>query len=390
MTSSPRAEGGRGILDGIRVLDFTAVIAGPYATRLMADLGAEVLKVEPPEGELLRHGPPFRNGTSALFSQLNSGKRCIALDLKTPEARAAILELVPHYDVVVENFSPGVMQRLGLDYDTLRAQRPDLVMCSISGYGQTGPGANRPAFAPIVQAISGYELVTLKYQPGMTRPLNMGLPVADTTAALQAYGAIMSALFHKARTGEGQYIDIAMHDALLGTMHKDFQQMQYPDGRERTYGPLATRDGFVIVILLSQRHFESLADCMGTPALKADPRFSKTTARMHHYADLMALVAAWAASLATTDILARLEEAGVPVAPYRDIASALDDPQLAHRGMITEIVDAAGPLKVPQTPMRFSATEAAVQPWVAVLGEHNREVFSALGEVGQTLLSSSK
>lgn len=390
MSTAPGPDIAPGILDGVRVLDFTAVIAGPYATRLMADLGADVLKVEPPEGELLRHGPPFREGTSALFSQLNSGKRCIALDLKTPAARAAILQLVPHYDVVVENFSPGVMARLGLDYDTLRAQRADLIMCSISGYGQSGPGANRPAFAPIVQAISGYELVTLKYQQGMTRPLNMGLPVADTTAALQAYGAILSALFHKARTGQGQYIDIAMHDALLGTMHKDFQQMQYPDGRERTYGPLATRDGFVIVILLSQRHFESLADCMGEPGLKSDPRFSKTASRLHHYADLMAMVAAWAASRDTADILAQLESASVPVAPYRDIASALDDPQLAYRGMITEIVDAAGPLKVPQTPMRFSATHAAVQPWVAGLGEHNAEVFAALGEAGKALLSPAE
>ena len=390
MTSASGADAMPGILDGVRVLDFTAVIAGPYATRLMADLGAEVLKVEPPEGELLRHGPPFREGSSALFSQLNSGKRCIALDLKTPAAREAILQLVPHYDVVVENFSPGVMTRLGLDYDTLRAQRPDLIMCSISGYGQTGPGAHRPAFAPIVQALSGYERVILKYQPGMTRPLNMGLPVADTTAALQAYGAIMSALFHKARTGKGQYIDIAMHDALLGTMHKDFQQMQYPDGRERIYGPLVTRDGFVIVILLSQRHFESLADCMGEPALKSDPRFSKTAPRMHHYAELMALVAAWAASRDTAEILALLEDAGVPVAPYLGIDSALDDPQLAHRGMITEIVDAAGPLKVPQTPMRFSATHAAVQPWVAALGEHNAEVFGSLGEAGKALLAAEQ
>jgi len=200
----------------------------------------------------------------------------------------------------------------------------------------------------------------------------------------------MSALFHKTRTGEGQYIDIAMHDALLGTMHKDFQQMQYPDGRERTYGPLATRDGFVIVILLSQRHFESLADCMGNPALKSDPRFSKTAARLHHYADLMALVAAWAASRNTADILALLEGAGLPVAPYLGIDSALHDPQLAHRGMITEIVDAAGPLKVPQTPMRFSTTHAAVQPWVATLGEHNAEVFRSLGEAGKALLAAQQ
>jgi crotonobetainyl-CoA:carnitine CoA-transferase CaiB-like acyl-CoA transferase len=370
---------GRGILDGIRVLDFTAVIAGPYATRLMADLGAEVLKVEPPEGELLRHGPPFRDGVSALFSQLNSGKRCISLDLKKPAAREVILALLPGIDVVVENFSPGVMARLGLDYETLRTHKPDLVMCAISGYGQTGPAADRPAFAPIVQAWSGYETVTLGYQPGLTKPLNMGLPVADTTAALQAHGAVMAALFHHARTGEGQFIDIAMHDALLATMHKDFQQMLNPDGRERLYGPVATCDGFVLVILLSQRHFEALADAMEQPALKRDSRFSKTAERMYWYADLMTLVGEWVAGQTTAEVVGRLEAAGVPVSPYRDLRAALTDPQLHHRDMITELVDAAGPLPVPNTPMQFSATEAAIKPWVATLGQHTDEVLKDLG-----------
>lgn len=377
--NTPGSAGKPGILDGIRVLDFTAVIAGPYATRLMADLGAEVLKVEPPEGELLRHGPPFRNGVSALFSQLNSGKRCLSLDLKKPAAREIILRLLPRMDVVVENFSPGVMARLGLDYANLRAHKPDLVMCSISGYGQTGPAADRPAFAPIVQAWSGYENVTLGYQPGLTKPLNMGLPVADTTAALQAHGAIMAALFHRARTGEGQFIDIAMHDALLATMHKDFQQMLNPDGRERLYGPLATHDGFVLVILLSQRHFEALADAMGQPALKNDPRFSRTAERMHWYADLISLVGAWMAGQTTAQVVACLEAAGVPVSPYRDLRAALTDPQLGHRGMITELVDAAGPLPVPNTPMQFSATEAAVKPWVATLGQHTEEILHSIG-----------
>jgi len=377
--SETSGRAGRGILDGIRVLDFTAVIAGPYATRLMADLGAEVLKVEPPEGELLRHGPPFREGVSALFSQLNSGKRCISLDLKKPAAREVILALLPGIDVVVENFSPGVMARLGLDYATLRAHKPDLVMCAISGYGQTGPAADRPAFAPIVQAWSGYETVTLGYQPGLAKPLNMGLPVADITAALQAQGAIMAALFHRARTGEGQFIDIAMHDALLATMHKDFQQMLNPDGRERLYGPVATRDGFVLVILLSQRHFEALADAMEQPALKQDPRFSKTTERMYWYADLMALVGEWMAGQMTAEVVGRLEAAGVPVSPYRDLRAALTDPQLHHRGMITELVDAAGPLQVPNTPMRFSATEASIKPWVATLGQHTNGVLRELG-----------
>jgi CoA:oxalate CoA-transferase len=372
------------ILDGIRVLDFTAVIAGPYCTRLMADLGADVLKVEPLEGELLRHGPPFRDGVSTLFSQLNSGKRSIALDLKQAAAREIIVALLPSVDVVVENFSPGVMQRFGLDYPRLREIKPDLVMCSISGYGQTGPHAERPAFGPIVQAWSGYELVTLRYQPGITKPLNMGIPVGDTTAALQAFGAITSALFYRERTGQGQYIDISMYDALLATMHKDFQQALNPDTRERLYGPIVTADGFVLLMLLSQRHLENLADCIGQPELKQDPRFSSTVARFNYYPELIAIVAAWSESRTTAAIVSVLEKAGVPVTPYRNISAVLDDPQLLHRGMLTDVLDAAGPLRVPNTPMLFSETQAAVQPWVAALGAHTEAVLETLGYAAAT------
>jgi len=375
----PRAAAGPRILRGIRVLDFTAVVAGPYCTRLMADLGAEVLKIEPPDGELMRHTPPFRDGNSALFAQLNAGKRSLALDLKQPAAIELVQRLVARYDVVVENFSPGVMTRLGLDYATLAARRPELVMCSISGFGQTGPDAHKPAFAPIVHAWSGYDAVTLGYQAELERPLNMGLPVADNLAAVQAFGAIMAALYHRATTGAGQYVDISMYDTLLASMQKDFQQMQYPEGRERRYGPLATRDGYVLVVLLTQRQFEQLVDCLEQPALKRDPRFATTTARLGHYAALQAIVGAWCASLPTSEVVARLERAGVPVSPYRPLSAALDDPQLRHRAMLTSVVDAAGPLVVPDSPFMFSATTAAVQAAVPRLGEHGDEVLTELG-----------
>ncbi len=363
------------ILEGIRVLDFTAVVAGPYCTRLMADLGADVLKIESREGDLMRHTPPFRNGSSALFSQLNAGKRSLALDLKQPAAIALVKQLVPQYDVVVENFSPGVMARFGLDYPALSALRPDLVMCSISGFGQTGPQAHKPAFAPIVHAWSGYDAVTLGYQNESRQPLNMGLPVADNMAAVQAFGAIMAALYHRLAKGVGQYIDISMYDTLLASMQKDFQQMQYPEGRDRRYGPLATRDGHVLVVLLTQRQFEQLADVIGLPSLKSDPRLTTTTVRLANYAALMATIGAWCAGLSTAETVARLEAAGIPVSPYRDLAAALDDPQLAHREMLTRIVDAAGPLIVPDSPFLFSATTAAVRPDVPGLGEHGRAVL---------------
>jgi crotonobetainyl-CoA:carnitine CoA-transferase CaiB-like acyl-CoA transferase len=365
------------ILEGIRVLDFTAVVAGPYCTRLMANLGADVLKIESREGELMRHTPPFRNGSSALFSQLNAGKRSLALDLKQPAAIALVKRLVPRYDVVVENFSPGVMARFGLDYPALAALRPGLVMCSISGFGQTGPHAHKPAFAPIVHAWSGYDAVTLGYQNESSQPLNRGLPVADNMAAVQAFGAIMAALYHRLAKGIGQYIDISMYDTLLASMQKDFQQMQYPEGRDRRYGPLATRDGHVLVVLLTQRQFEQLADALDQPSLKSDPRFATTTTRLGNYAALMATIGEWCAGLSTAETVARLEAVGVPVSPYRDLASALDDPQLEHREMLTRVVDAAGPLTVPDSPFLFSATTAAVRPAVPGLGEHGLEVLRA-------------
>ncbi|MEQ8495159.1 MAG: CoA transferase, partial [Gammaproteobacteria bacterium] len=162
-----RAAVGPRVLDDVRVLDFTGIIAGSYCTRMLADLGADVLKIEPPGGEMMRHIAPLRGDTSTVFSALNSGKRSLVLDLKSAAAVDICKLLVAHYDVVVENFAPGVMGRLGLDYETLREENPALVMCSISGYGQTGPGSARPAYAPIVQAMSGFEMVTLAAQPGL-------------------------------------------------------------------------------------------------------------------------------------------------------------------------------------------------------------------------------
>jgi crotonobetainyl-CoA:carnitine CoA-transferase CaiB-like acyl-CoA transferase len=205
----------------------------------------------------------------------------------------------------------------------------------------------------------------------------MGLPVADNLAAVQAFGAIMAALYHRARTGTGQYLDISMYDTLLASMQKDFQQMQYPEGRDRRYGPLATRDGWMLVVLLTQRQFEQLADCLEQPELKRDPRFATTPARFAHYAALQATIGAWCADLTTDEAVARLERAGVPVSPYRDLAAVLDDPQLRHRAMLTSIVDQAGPLCVPDSPMQFSATPAAVRAAVPRLGEHGEAVLVA-------------
>lgn len=371
-----RADLGPRVLDDLRVLDFTGVIAGSYCTRMMADLGADVLKIEPPGGEMMRHIAPLRGEASTVFAALNSGKRCMVLDLKQPAAVDIVKLLVARYDVVVENFSPGVMARLGLDYAALQAENPALVMCSISGYGQTGPGAKRPAFAPIVQAMSGFDLVTLASQPGLSRPLNMGLPVGDTTASQQAFGAIMAALYYRMRTGIGQYIDIAMLDSLVATMHRDFQSAFQPDPIDRIYGPIETQDGFIVVMPLSQSQFVDLIECIGRPDLADDSRFNSMRKRLDHYNELMAIAEAWARQRTRSEALSALEAAHIPCAPYRAIAEMAEDPQLHHRGMLTEVVDEAGPLRVPNSPFLFSATHAAVRPQVARTGEHTHDVLN--------------
>jgi CoA:oxalate CoA-transferase len=364
------------VLDDVRVLDFTAVIAGSYCTRMMADLGAEVLKVEGPGGEILRHAGPLRNQASALFSSINCGKRSLSLDLKKPAAIDICKRLVESHDVVVENYSPGVMQRLGLDYESLRAVNPRLVMCSISGYGQTGPEAGRPAYAPIVQATSGFEALYKSTQGDRDRPLNMGPPVADTAAGQQAFGAVMAALYYRERSGIGQYIDIAMQDTLLSTMHKDFQIAMLDDANDRHYGPLQAQDGFVIVVPLNQHHFESLMACIERPDLHEDERFASLSARIVNYDALQSEVEKWTMTQTCEQALTAFEARKLPSARYRSFPDLADDPQLLHRDMLTEVVDEAGPLLVPNSPFLFSHTHAAIGKSVSAIGEHNRVTLS--------------
>ena len=377
MEANRNAAGPR-VLDGVRVLDFTSVIAGPYCTRLMADLGAEVLKIEPPGGEFARHVPPMRQGVSAVYSQLNCGKKSLALDLKRPAAADIIKRLVHTYDVVVENFSPGVMARLGIDYGTLAQANPAVIMCSISGYGQTGPSAQRPAYAPVVQAESGFEQVYLQYQPSLERPLNMGPPVADTTASLQALGAINAALFYRQRTGQGQHLDIAMFDAILNTFPKEFQQHYWPSTPDRLYGPFDTRDGFILVLPLKSETLRKPRGLHGTARSADRSRFAATTERLANYQAFTAILADWLQRLSSKEAMEILDAAHIPCAKYCSVGEAADDPQLLHRGMIAEAEDAAGRLRVPNSPFLFSHTQAAVQPQVATVGQHNREILATV------------
>src|SRR5215475_11791230 len=250
-----------GALGGVRVVDFTTTIAGPHCTRLLADLGAEVIKIEAPEGDMMRTRPPLRNGASTSFGQLNAGKKSIVLDLKSPHGVEAARRLVATADVVVENFRPGVMRRFGLDYGTLKDIKPELIYCAISGYGQTGPSAQLPAYAPVIHAASGYDLAHMAYQGEERRPDYCGIYIADVLTGTYAFGAIMTALYQREMTGQGQMVDVSMLESMLSLTLSEIQAAQFavtPPGRP-IFGPIAAKDGHINLSLASERTFQNLA-----------------------------------------------------------------------------------------------------------------------------------
>ena len=257
-----------GALQGIRVLDFSAMIAGPYCTRLMADLGADVIKVEPPEGDYMRSRAPLREGRSVYFGVVNAGKRSMAVDLKKPAGAALVKDLAAASDVVVENFRPGVMQRLGFDYAALSAANPRLVYCSISGYGQEGAHARLPAYAPIVQAASGFDVTAMSHQRA-ERPPNSAIFIADYLTGVHAFGASCAALVRRERSGKGEYIDCALMDSMLGMLAYEVAEAQEPVSRPRPlYQATRAKDGFLMVAPISQGNFEDMARAMGREDLQ--------------------------------------------------------------------------------------------------------------------------
>src|SRR6516165_7352035 len=372
-----------GALERIRVLDFTTTIAGPHCTRLLADLGAEVIKIEAPEGDMMRTRPPLRNSASTSFGQLNAGKKSIVLDLKTPPAVEAVRRLVAIVDVVVENFRPGVMQRFGLDYEALAQIKPELIYCAISGYGQTGPSSQLPAYAPVIHAASGYDLAHMAYQGEERRPDYCGIYIADVLTGTYAFGAIMTALYHRQLTGEGQMIDVSMLESMLSLTLSEIQAAQFslpPMGRP-IFGPVATKDGYINLSIASERTFRNLAIASGHPQWVTDPRFAEYTKRRANWGELIDKLECWSTRLTTAEVQAVFDRGGVPSSPYRTVKEAMADPQIAHRGAFTEVEDAGGRFLAINPPFRMTAAKAAARPFVAAHGEHTGEL---LAEVGYT------
>lgn len=373
---------------GLKVLDFTTTIAGPHCTRLMADLGAEIIKIEAPEGDMMRTRSPLRNGASTVFGQLNAGKKSVVLDLKKRGAVKAARQLAAVCDVVVENFRPGVMQRLGLDYTMLAEANPQLVYCAISGYGRTGPAADRPAYAPVIHATSGFDLAHLAHQPGRTRPDNCGVYVADILAGTYAFGAISAALHQRNATNRGQLVDLSMLEAMLSITVMEVQGAQFPMPPPPTrplFGPVATKDGYINIAVASERTFQNLAATAGRKDWITDPRFKAYLDRRSNWGMLMDEFEVWSKTLTSAELLDTLDQNNVPAASYRTVREAMADPQLAHRVAFSEVADAGGTFQALNPPFRLSASRTAAGAAAPALGQHTAEVLAQHGYSNQDI-----
>jgi len=366
---------------GLRVLDFSTTIAGPHCTRMLADMGAEVIKIETAEGETMRTRPPVRNSFSTAFGQLNVGKKSLVLDLKSPEAIDVVGRLVASADILVENFRPGVMRRLKLDYDSLKELNPKLIYCSISGYGQTGPSAELPAYAPVIHAASGYDMAHLAYQPGRTRPDYCGIYHADVVTGTYAFGAISAALYQRHVSQTGQHIDVSMLESMLSLTLNEVQWSQFAvkSPSRPMFGPIETADGYVMLAIASEKTFESLVKACGHPEWVSDVRFAKYADRRNNWKDLMDGIETWSRTLTAKDCLAALNKSGVPASAYRTVAEAMSDPQIAHRGALTEVEDGGGTFKVMNLPFRMSGARVSAGKRAATLGEHTVTVLREIG-----------
>lgn len=374
-----------GTLDGITVVDFSRVLAGPYCTMLLADMGADVIKIEQPgKGDDTRAwGPPYLGDQSGYYLAVNRNKRGIAIDLKSDAGRQIALDLVRNADVVVENFRVGVMEKLGLGYDELRAIKPDLIYCSISGFGRSGPYSSRPGYDLIAEAMSGFMSVT-----GEPDGVGMraGVAIGDVTTGMMASNMILAALLHRERTGEGQLVEAALLDTIVGWLiNANLYYLITGENQPRTgnahalvvpYQEFQAADLPMIITAGNDRLFAALCATIDRPDLPEDPRFRTNSDRIANRAELAALIEAELARKSAAEWAELLEAAGVPSAPINTMAEVFADPHVLARQMLVEVEHATlGSIQLPGVPMKFSATDAAVRTAPPVLGQHTREVL---------------
>jgi crotonobetainyl-CoA:carnitine CoA-transferase CaiB-like acyl-CoA transferase len=372
--------GERRPLDGIRVIDFTSLVAGPWCTRLLADCGAEVIKIESAgEGDVVRHSSPVPGGVSRVFAHFNCGKKCIALDLKTAAGVSLARRLIERADVVVENFRPGVMRRLGLDYERVSASHPRLVYCSVSGFGQSGPMSQQAAYAPLLHALSGFDVAFMRLQENAGAPPASGIMIADVVAAAYAFGAIQTALLRREREGVGTHIDATLIESMMSLVAIQIQEAQTPGPvTPKVFRPTATSNGHVIIPLVSVRNYLALYPVIGRPEWCSDPAYASLKGILERTAEIERRIAQWAAPLPCEEVVRRMLAAGIPCSGYRDPATALQDEHLRARGSFAALSDGAGNFVVLNPPFRLAGSVCVANPGVGALGEHTREVLQSV------------
>ena len=380
------------ILEGIQVLDLTMVLSGPFATLHLALLGAEVLKIEPPgSGDLARKlgNVPKLNerlmGTS--FLAQNANKKSLTLNLKNPDAQRIFKQLAESADVVVENFRPGVMERFGLSYQSLCQINPRIIYCAISGFGQTGPDALKPAYDQIIQGLSGTMAINGDER---LNPLRCGFPVCDTVGGLNAAFAIVGALFHRERTGEGQFIDIALLDSIMPFMgwvaanlligKQQPALMGNDNFTAAPSGAFATRDGFINIAANKQEQWEALADLVGLPELKTDPRFQQRDSRKQNRRALTALLEPKLKMHDTAYWVERLNNRSIPAGAILGLEAALNQDQIKHRNTLRTVhTEGIGDLELFNATAKFSRTPADIESPPPRLSEHTEQILGRLG-----------
>ena len=360
-------------LSGLKIVDFSAVFAGPICTRLMSDCGADVIKIEPPVGGDVIRGPL---GRSRLFAHFNAGKRCVALDLAQSQGQELARELIAGADVMVENYRPGIMAKFGLDYDALRDEFPELVYCSISGFGQSGPQVHRAAYAPIAHAASGFDHVHQQDQiePDAPPPV-WSIMVADMLTGSYAHGAILTALLGRGHHGRGDYIDVTMLESMMMLIPSQvqFAQMENPPPAGG-FRPILCKDGFVMVCIVSGKNLKCLAETIGKPELARDERFQLGN-RSRNQDAFFAEIESFTRQLTVIEAEQVLNEGGVPCSRYNSPADLFSHPQLTERASFTEFEDETSKFLVQNAPYLLDSSDISTTPTNPGLGEHTLEII---------------
>jgi len=371
------------VLEGVRVVDFSRIFAGPLCTMTLGDLGAEVIKVESPAGDEARgFGPPWLGGEGMNFMALNRNKRSVALDLKHERGREVAQRLCDGADIVIENFRPGVAQRLGIDYETLAARNPGLVYCSISGFGQRGPNRARPALDLVLQGASG----VMVRQGGAGRPQMIVITIADCYAAALAVQGLLAALLARGRDGRGQRLEVTLYEAMLASQAYRIvsgagEEVELPAATDiAPYAAFRTADGWATIAVVTDRSWQALCEAIDLGPIASDPRFATNAGRVERIDEVMEAVERAVARYPTAELLARLDAAGVPCGPVKRVEDLFFDEHVLENGIIVELDHpTAGPMWTLGVPFHLSGTPLTIRRPAPLLGQHTDEVLRELG-----------